>query len=489
MATVYYPTLEGSRIANATRVWQAVEDAGKTGWDKTADFILATALATSKGPLAYAYKLQWRNKTDGGSFADVGSTGEITFSAATDLVDGDDLLTGEAGCTGAGTWQNGLESEGDNISPDSGTYSLADEYWTEFQWALDCSNALDNKEYEFQLLTTGDNIIGVCLVTLTIAAGVTPKSVSDVLSLADAISLKNYLTIPDTLSLADAISWEGIVSLADTLSLADALSIKANLLVTDTLSLADTIAVKLFKTIIDTLSLADAISAKIKISISDTLSLADATPSITVSFTLTDTLSVTDIVAIGQFKTVVDSLSLADAVALKISFTLTDTLSIADAITVVKAIKKTVSDALALADQAPSVAVSFTITDSLSLTEIPTVKGYISILDILGLSDVVSPKALVTITDSLGLSETLAISAALTISDTLTLTEAISAKLGLTITDSLTLAEAITMVIKITVSDEIYLSCMDNTTPVLVKITPAEYQTLLNSGGTKGFTL
>jgi len=172
MTVTYYPALSGSRIANATRVWQATEDVGKTDWDKALDFILATAIETSKGPLAYAYKLQWRNKTDGGSFADVGSTGDITYSATTDLVDGDDLLTGEAGCTGDGTWQDGLESEGDNLLPDSGTYSLADEYWSELHWALDCSNALDSKEYEFQLLTTGDNVIGVCLATLTIAGGV-----------------------------------------------------------------------------------------------------------------------------------------------------------------------------------------------------------------------------------------------------------------------------------------------------------------------------
>jgi len=176
MTVVYYPTLEGSRIANATRVWQAAEDAGKADWDKIADFILATAIATSKGPLAYAYKLQWRNKTDAGSFADVGATGDITYSAVTDLVDGNALLTGEAGCTGVGTWQDGLESEDDNILPDSGTYSLADEYWTEFHWALDCSNALDGKEYEFQLLTTGDNVIGVCLATLTMATGVLPPT-------------------------------------------------------------------------------------------------------------------------------------------------------------------------------------------------------------------------------------------------------------------------------------------------------------------------
>ncbi len=119
-----------------------------SSWVKTNDFILATRIYTSKGPIARAYKLRWRDVTDEGVFADVGATGEITYNAITDLVDGDDLLIEEKLCdeqvTGSKrspyTWQNGLESEGDNLLPDSGTYSLADEYYTEFQWALDCSN-------------------------------------------------------------------------------------------------------------------------------------------------------------------------------------------------------------------------------------------------------------------------------------------------------------------------------------------------------------
>ena len=175
--TTYYPSLSGSRIANATRVWQAVEDAIITGWDKAADFILATAITEpSKAELSYAYKLQWRNKTDAGTFADVGSTGDITYSAVTDLVDGNAVLTGESGCTGTGTWQNGLENEEDNLLPDSGTFILLEDHWSELHWALDCSNALDNKEYEFRLLTTGDVEIGLCLATLTIATGVLPPT-------------------------------------------------------------------------------------------------------------------------------------------------------------------------------------------------------------------------------------------------------------------------------------------------------------------------
>jgi hypothetical protein len=150
-----------------------------SNWVKTNDFILATRIYTSKGPIARAYKLRWRDVTDEGVFADVLDTGEITYSAVTDLVDGDDLLIEEKLCDEQGTgsrsrssytWQNGLESEGDNLLPDSGTYSLADEYYTEFQWALDCNNAEDEHEYEFELWDVTEGVsIGTCLARITMA--------------------------------------------------------------------------------------------------------------------------------------------------------------------------------------------------------------------------------------------------------------------------------------------------------------------------------
>ena len=141
-------------------------------WTKTDDFILATRIYTSKGPLARAYKLNWRDVTDEGVFAEIAATGEITYSATTDLTDDGDLLLAERICGTQPdyTWQNGLESEGDNLLPDTGTYSLADEYYTEFQWALDCNGAEDEHEYEFELWDVTEGVsIGTCLATITMA--------------------------------------------------------------------------------------------------------------------------------------------------------------------------------------------------------------------------------------------------------------------------------------------------------------------------------
>lgn len=171
MGGVYYVIISGSRIADDAEAYQAVCDANVPSWTKTDDFILVVQFGTSKGPIARAYKLMWRNVTDGGSFADVTGSGEITFNATTSLID-DDPFTPNTGCTAdEPDPQNGLENEGDNILPNSGTYSLADDYYTEFAFALDCSNAIDGKEYAFQLYdVTESAIIGVAGATITMWA-------------------------------------------------------------------------------------------------------------------------------------------------------------------------------------------------------------------------------------------------------------------------------------------------------------------------------
>jgi len=140
------------------------------GWPKTTDFILCMRIYTSKGPIARAYKLRWRKV--GGTFVDVGATGDITYNADTVLTDGSSVTSGERRVTlyfPDFTWQDGMENEGDNILPDTGTYSLADEYYSELQWALSCDDAEDEAEYEFELWDVTEGVsIGTCGATITI---------------------------------------------------------------------------------------------------------------------------------------------------------------------------------------------------------------------------------------------------------------------------------------------------------------------------------
>lgn len=164
--------LGASRIANATRVDQSeADDADVTDWLQADDFIIATRLYhDDASAVERALKLQWRNVTDAGSFADVTDTGEITYSADTDLVDGASVLQGEKLCNQQDSrpWDTGEESEGDNLLPDAGTHSLPAAYYTEHHWALHCSAAPFSKEYEFRLIDVTESLtVGTCGATLT----------------------------------------------------------------------------------------------------------------------------------------------------------------------------------------------------------------------------------------------------------------------------------------------------------------------------------
>ena len=174
LASTYYVDLTASRIANSSRVDQSGSDDGDViDWVKTDEIILAIQIGTSKGPIARSYKLRWRNVSDSGSFVDVAHSGgevEWALDSETNLADGTTLGSGNKLCsaTPEPTWQDGLESAEDNLLPDSGTYSLADEYYTELQWALSLDNALSNKQYEFELYdVTESTVIGTCLAQIT----------------------------------------------------------------------------------------------------------------------------------------------------------------------------------------------------------------------------------------------------------------------------------------------------------------------------------
>jgi len=163
--------LTASRIANAVRDDQSGSDDGDvSAWHQ--EFILAVQIGTSNGPIASAYKLRWRDVTDAGAFADVGATGEIKYSTDTVLTDGNAVTSAKSICTGTPepSWQDGLESENDNLLPDSGTYSLADEYYTELQWALSTADGDEDHQYEFELYdVTAGKSVGTCAAQITLS--------------------------------------------------------------------------------------------------------------------------------------------------------------------------------------------------------------------------------------------------------------------------------------------------------------------------------
>jgi hypothetical protein len=175
MATVVSLTLDASRFANATRVDQSGDDDYDViDWDPDDDFILATTVYTAGlNTVDRSIRLQWRNLTDSGSFADVSTTGEIRYTADTDLVDGNPLTSGERinSSPPSVDWEDGLECEGDNTIPSTGQFTYTKDYFTEHHFALDCSNALYSKEYEFRLIDEQLVLpVATCVPTITMMA-------------------------------------------------------------------------------------------------------------------------------------------------------------------------------------------------------------------------------------------------------------------------------------------------------------------------------
>jgi hypothetical protein len=152
LGQTYYAALHSTRIASATRVDQSGSNDGDvTGWDRVDDFIVATLVYADKDVGTRNFKLQWRDVTEEGAFADVAATGEINYNADTDLTDN--------AWTASGTylmntlqgspyfWGGITDNEGDNTL--SRVYGPEVEY--EHQWGLDGSGADYSHQYAFQL--------------------------------------------------------------------------------------------------------------------------------------------------------------------------------------------------------------------------------------------------------------------------------------------------------------------------------------------------
>ena len=134
-------------------------------------------------------KLQWQK--DGGVWNDLSGSGEITWSATTDLVNGNPVTSGEVGCTPvSGTvYINGTEREGAN----NVLVALATGMYSESQWAIDLSGATDGSKYGFRLYDiTNDVAVGTLLAEIT-------------LSLDLSINVFDGVTVEENVSLAQEL--------------------------------------------------------------------------------------------------------------------------------------------------------------------------------------------------------------------------------------------------------------------------------------------
>jgi hypothetical protein len=107
------------------------------------------------------------------------------------------------------------------------------------------------------------------------AAGVTQKTVTDALGLADVPAVEGSLTLGDSLALADAINVSVQKLITDALALAESLSLKGSVFLMQGLNLSDAVGLAARLTVADALTLAETVILKQFKSIADGLALAD----------------------------------------------------------------------------------------------------------------------------------------------------------------------------------------------------------------------
>lgn len=154
--------------------WNVACDTNITGYDKTTQIIVSAWFrSTDHSPSNITLKLRWRNVTDGGSFADlVTGSGELRAGTSSGAITNGDQVSASSGCDDAVGGDEEIENESPLLSGTFSGHGKNDHIET--QWCVDFSNALDGKEYEFELYNnTGGSSIGTLPATITTEAGST----------------------------------------------------------------------------------------------------------------------------------------------------------------------------------------------------------------------------------------------------------------------------------------------------------------------------
>ena len=166
----------GTRIGEdgvSSITWNVACDVSETGWVKSVQAIISVDCQSgSHTPPSASLQLRWKNFTDnpGGSFATlVTGSGELRGGASAGAISNTDPIGDVQNCPSDVV---DASEEVENESPlQSASLSASQEDQIETQWCVDMSNALDGKEYQFELYNaTEPESCGTCTPTITIFA-------------------------------------------------------------------------------------------------------------------------------------------------------------------------------------------------------------------------------------------------------------------------------------------------------------------------------
>lgn len=162
----------GNRIGKdgiSSITWQSSCGIDVVDYTKADQAIIAAILTSSAHtPPLTSFQLRWRNFTDNpsGSFIAFTTSGELQRGVSAGCISNTDPVADPSACAGTVDASEEVENE----SPlQSASLSCAKNNYIELQFCVDFSNALDGKEYEFELydMTEGASC-GTLAATITV---------------------------------------------------------------------------------------------------------------------------------------------------------------------------------------------------------------------------------------------------------------------------------------------------------------------------------
>jgi hypothetical protein len=165
-------TFEGGRFAecdNGNRTWQAAEETAVTGWSIADTGLFAVGIGGTGGATTPTPQLYWRDKTDAGSFAAVGATGEVKYvDPGGCLTDEANLTTAEFGTSSGKTGVTGVTCEQENSHQATSSTSLAADQFTELQVGVSFADGENGHEYEFALYESAAQVGPASVATVSV---------------------------------------------------------------------------------------------------------------------------------------------------------------------------------------------------------------------------------------------------------------------------------------------------------------------------------
>lgn len=269
------------------------------------------------------------------------------------------------------------------------------------------------------------------------------KVFSDTLTLSDSIADGYGNVVTDTIVFSDSESLGYGLSTVDQLVLSDSLGLGYGDLITDSLTLSDSLILGYGDLIADQMTLSDAFSL-----------------AMVLSEVLSDTLTLSDQIAAGYGNAISEQLSFSDSLLIGYGDLIADQMTMSDsAVLAFPALSEVLSDSLTLLD-ALAIGYGDATTDQLSLSE-SVIAGYgnatsdsltlsDSVIDVLGLNK--------TLSDTLILSDAISVGYGLGTTDSLTLTDSIANGPGNQLVDSLTLSDALGVGYGDAINDQLVMS-------------------------------